>query len=148
MNPGVHVRVAHLSDPHFGTIVPAVRDALLADLLSQPPDLILVTGDITQRARREQFVQAREFFNALPPVPRLCLPGNHDLPLFDVLARAINPYEHYRWYIGKDLEPTYVDDRIAVLCIDATSRLRHKDGALRAEQIERVAADLAQMNRP
>lgn len=146
--PALNLRIAHLSDPHFGTVVPAVRDALLADLLAQPPDLILLTGDITQRARRDQFVQAREFLDALPQVPRLCLPGNHDLPLFDVITRAIKPYDHYRWYIAKDLEPRYVDDRIAVLCVDATSRLRHKDGALGAQQIGRAAAALRQFDRP
>jgi 3',5'-cyclic AMP phosphodiesterase CpdA len=145
---GLHLRIAHLSDPHFGTIVPAVRDALLADLLAQPPDLILLTGDITQRARREQFVQAREFLDTLPAVPRLCLPGNHDLPLLDVIARAIKPYDYYRNYIEPDLEPTYVDDRIAVLCVDATSRLRHKNGALSAQQIERAVAQLSLLDRP
>jgi len=148
VTPALNLRIAHLSDPHFGTIVPAVRDALLAELLAQPPDLILLTGDITQRARRDQFVHAREFLDALPPVPRLCLPGNHDLPLFDVITRAIKPYDHYRWYIAKDLEPTYVDERVAVLCIDATSRLRHKDGALSAQQIGRAATALQQLDRP
>jgi 3',5'-cyclic AMP phosphodiesterase CpdA len=148
MTPGLHLRIAHLSDPHFGTAVPAVRDALLAELLAQPPDLIILTGDITQRARRNQFVQAREFLAALPPVPRLCLPGNHDLPLFDVLARAVKPYDYYRWYIAQDLQPTYVDERIAVVCVDATSRLRHKDGVLGEQQIERAAVLLSQQERP
>jgi 3',5'-cyclic AMP phosphodiesterase CpdA len=148
MTPALHLRIAHLSDPHFGTIVPAVRDALLAELLAQPPDLLVLTGDITQRARREQFMQAREFLDALPPVPRLCLPGNHDLPLFDVITRALKPYDHYRSYIASDLAPTYVDDRIAVLCVDATSRLRHKDGALSTQQIARVTSQLAALDRP
>jgi 3',5'-cyclic AMP phosphodiesterase CpdA len=142
------MRIAHLSDPHFGTAVPAVRGALLGELLANPPDLILVTGDITQRARRDQFVEARDFLRALPPVPKLCLPGNHDLPLFDVFTRALQPYDHYRRHISAELEPVFIDQRIAVLCIDATSRLRHKDGALSAEQIDRTAAKLARQTQP
>ena len=148
MSAVLHMRIAHLSDPHFGTVIPAVRDALLGELQTHPPDLILLTGDITQRARREQFVEARGFLDALPRVPRLSLPGNHDLPLFDVLTRMVKPYDHYRWYISRDLQPEFVDDRVAVLCVDATSRLRHKDGRLTDPQIERTAARLAQLDRP
>ena len=144
----MRMRVAHLSDPHFGTVVPAVRDALLGELQTHPPDLILITGDITQRARRDQFVEARSFLDALPRVPRLCLPGNHDLPLFDVITRMVKPYDHYCWYISQDLQPEFVDERVAVLCVDATSRLRHKDGALTPSQIERTAERLAELDRP
>ncbi|MET0282043.1 MAG: metallophosphoesterase [Steroidobacteraceae bacterium] len=144
----VRMRVAHLSDPHFGTVVPAVREALHAELHAQPPDLILLTGDITQRARRDQFVQARDFLASLPAVPRLCLPGNHDLPLFDLVARAVKPYDYYRQFISRDLQPQYVDDRIAVLCVDATSRFRHKDGKISQRQVEHTAAQLTQTRRP
>ena len=142
------IRIAHLSDPHFGTIVPEVRDALLAQLIAQPPDLIVLTGDITQRARRDQFMEARDFLRALPPVQRLCLPGNHDIPLFDVVTRVLNPYGKFRNFISADLEPEFVDDRIAVLCVDATRRLRHTDGELGERQIQRVARRLAMLDRP
>ena len=148
MSASLLMRIAHLSDPHFGTVIPAVRDALLGELQTHPPDLILLTGDITQRARRDQFVEARSFLDALPRVPRLALPGNHDLPLFDLLTRMVKPYDHYRWYISPDLQPEFVDERVAVLCVDATSRLRHKDGRLTDPQIERVADRLAQLDRP
>ena len=66
-----------------------MRAALLAALHAAPPDLIVVTGDITQRARVAQFKLAAAFFEALPDVPRVCLPGNHDLPLFDVFTRLL-----------------------------------------------------------
>ena len=148
MSAGLLMRIAHLSDPHFGTVIPAVRDALLGELQTHPPDLILLTGDITQRARRDQFVEARRFLDALPRVPRLSVPGNHDLPLFDLITRMVKPYDHYRWYISRDLQPEFVDDRVAVLCVDATSRLRHKDGRVTDPQIERTAERLAQLDRP
>jgi 3',5'-cyclic AMP phosphodiesterase CpdA len=148
VSAGLLMRIAHLSDPHFGTVIPAVRDALLGELQTHPPDLILLTGDITQRARRDQFVEARRFLDALPRVPRLSVPGNHDLPLFDLITRMVKPYDHYRWYISRDLQPEFVDDRVAVLCVDATSRLRHKDGRLTDPQIERTAGRLAELDRP
>jgi 3',5'-cyclic AMP phosphodiesterase CpdA len=144
----VHLRIAHLSDPHFGTVVPAVQRALEGELQMHPPDLILLTGDITQRARRNQFEQARSFLDALPKVPCLVLPGNHDLPLFDVLTRMVKPYGHYRRYISPDLQPGFVDARLGVICVDATSRLRHKDGALTRHQIDSTAQKLAGLDVP
>lgn len=148
MTAPIALRIAHISDPHFGTEVPAVRDALLADLTSEPPDLLLLTGDITQRARRAQFASARAFLEALPPMPMLCLPGNHDLPLFDVFTRFTRPYERFRRYISPDLEPQFEDPRLAVLCIDATSPRRHKDGAVDAAQVQRTAARLQGLAQP
>ena len=144
----VHLRIAHMSDPHFGTVVPAVRSALLGELQMHPPDLIMLTGDITQRARRAQFEEARRFLQALPGVPCLVLPGNHDLPLFDVFTRLVKPYGHYRRYVSQQLEPSFLDERVAVFCVDATSRLRHKDGALTVEQIESTARRLARVDAP
>jgi 3',5'-cyclic AMP phosphodiesterase CpdA len=144
----VHLRIAHMSDPHFGTVVPAVRSALLGELQMHPPDLILLTGDITQRARRAQFEDARSFLQELPRVPCLAVPGNHDLPLFDVFTRMVKPYDHYRRYISQQLEPSFIDKRVAVLCVDATSRLRHKDGALTAKQIESTARTLEGVDAP
>lgn len=141
-------RVAHLSDPHFGTVVPAVQDALQKDIQRDPPDLILLTGDITQRARRSQFAEARQFLDSLPPVPRLTLAGNHDLPLFDIFSRMVRPYGNYRSYIARDLQPQFADPRVAVVCVDATSPLRHKDGALTVAQIEVAAAKLAGFGTP
>lgn len=148
MSTSVCVRIAHISDPHFGTVVPAVREALLHDLHESPPELILLTGDITQRARRGQFREAAAFLEALPAVPRLCLPGNHDIPLFDVFTRALNPYRNYRRYIAADLAPSFVDERVAVLCVDATRRTRHTDGVLDEAQIEAVAQRLARVKAP
>ncbi len=141
------LRIAQISDPHFGTEVPQVRDALRAALLQAPPDLLIVTGDITQRARRAQFAAARDFLQSLP-VPRICLPGNHDLPLFDLFTRVLRPYARFRDYISPQREPEYTDARLAVVCVDATSPRRHKDGAVDAQKVERVAARLRQLPQP
>lgn len=144
---GAPLHIAQISDPHFGTEVQAVRDALQAELLEARPDLLIVTGDITQRARRAQFAAARDFLRALP-MPRVCLPGNHDLPLFDLFTRVMRPYARYRHFISPELAPQYIDPRVAVVCVDATSPRRHKDGAVDAPTVARVAAQLRALPQP
>ena len=141
------LRIAHISDPHFGTEVPVVRDALRADLLAAPFDLLLVTGDITQRARRAQFAAARDFLAELS-MPVLCQPGNHDLPLFDLFTRVVRPYARFRSYLSASLEPEFIDPRLAVLSVDATSPRRHKDGRLDQPAVMRTAARLRELPQP
>jgi 3',5'-cyclic AMP phosphodiesterase CpdA len=129
-------RLLHLSDPHFGTERPAVVRALL-DLLPQlEPDLVVLSGDITQRARRRQFDSAGRFVAALAPLPLLAVPGNHDIPLFNLPARLLFPYAGYRRIFGAELAPTFGDERVNVVGFNSTSRWRHKHGALRVGQLE------------
>src|SRR5690606_33289738 len=87
--------LAQLSDTHFGTEQPEVVEALVAWMQDHAPDLVIFSGDITQRARRNQFQAARRFIDRIPKHNLLTIPGNHDLPLFDLLRRTINPYGYY-----------------------------------------------------
>ncbi len=136
--------VAQLSDTHFGTEQPEVVQALIAWMQDHAPDLVIFSGDITQRARRDQFRAARRFIDQIPKHDLLTIPGNHDLPLFDVLRRTINPYGYYREFFGEELEPTYEDERVLVIGLNTTSPLRHKDGKVTDEQVARVERQLAQ----
>ena len=131
-----------VSDPHFGTEQPAVMDALA--LLAQPlrPDLVVLSGDITQRAGRRQFQAARAFVDRLG-APLLAIPGNHDIPLFNLGQRLCRPYAHYREAFGEDLEPVHATPDLLVLGINTTRWWRHKNGAVSRTQIERVANRLA-----
>ena len=81
-----------ISDPHFGTEQAPVVDALLTLAHAQRPDLVVLSGDITQRARRAQFAAARRFVERLAPSALLAIPGNHDIPLFNPVARLLWPY--------------------------------------------------------
>lgn len=135
------MNIVQLSDPHFGTEVPAVTTALLQCLRAQPIDLLILSGDITQRARREQFHAARAFIDALA-APTLVVPGNHDIPLFDLPRRLFSPYGRYAAHFGRDLQPVFENDRVLVLGVDATRRYRHIDGQIDARQIDAVAARL------
>jgi len=131
-----------VSDTHFGTERAPVVEALVALARQQRPDLVLLSGDITQRARRGQFHQARAFVDRLG-APLLAIPGNHDIPLFDIGARVLHPYARYRAAFGDELEPVHSSPDWLVLCVNTTRWYRHQNGAVSARQVERVAARLA-----
>src|SRR4051812_33482571 len=91
--------VAHLSDLHFGRHDAATAEALLESLQEQQPDLVIVSGDLTQRARRSEFAEARKFLDRIATA-KLVVPGNHDVPLFNLLRRALTPFKHYEDHIA------------------------------------------------
>lgn len=130
-----------ISDTHFGTEQAPVVDALRALSHAQQPDLLVLSGDITQRARRAQFDSARAFVDRLG-VPMLAIPGNHDIPLFDLFARLWQPYAGHRAAFGDDLEPVHASADLLVVGVNTTRWYRHENGEVSARQIERVAERL------
>ncbi len=128
-----------VSDPHFGTERAPVVAALESLVQAQRPDVLLLSGDITQRATRAQFASARAFVDRLQVPAVLAVPGNHDIPLFNLAARLLWPYARYGRAFGTDLEPQFENDDVLVLALNTTRRWRHVDGAVSAAQIERVA---------
>jgi 3',5'-cyclic AMP phosphodiesterase CpdA len=134
--------VIHISDPHFGQADPVIAGALLEEINALRPALVAISGDLTQRARRVQFLAAREWLDRLES-PYLVVPGNHDIPLFDLLRRFGAPRERYLHFISADLAPCYHDDELAVCGIDTTKRFTVKSGRILREQAERVTALLA-----
>jgi len=135
--------VLQLSDPHFGTERPQAMAGLAQLCRELRPDLLLVTGDITQRARRHEFAAARAFFDRLDVPARLVVPGNHDIPLFDVFSRAFHPYRRYASAFGPALEGEFDRDDLLVIALNTTRRWRHKHGEVSPAQVERVADRLA-----
>lgn len=132
----------HISDTHFGTEVPDVVEALVRLAHARKPDVLVFSGDITQRARATQFAQARAFCDRLRIAHRVVLPGNHDIPLFDLAARVWRPYAGYQHAFGPLLEQELDLPDLLVLGVNTTRALRHKDGEVSARQIERVAQRL------
>ncbi len=130
--------VLHLSDTHFGTEQPQVVEALVALAAQQRPDLVLLSGDITQRARPEQFRAAKAFVDRLG-APVLAIPGNHDIGLFDLWARLTNPYARFAAAFGADLEPIHASQDLLVIGVNTTRAWRHKHGEVSTAQIDRVA---------
>ena len=129
--------LVHLSDLHFGRIDPAILDPLLDTVAAIAPHVVVVSGDLTQRARSAEFKQARQFLERLPR-PRIIIPGNHDVPLYRIWERFLSPFGKYRRHIDVDLEPSFVDDEIAVLGINTARALTFKNGRINDEQIASI----------
>jgi 3',5'-cyclic AMP phosphodiesterase CpdA len=133
--------IAHLSDPHFGRLQPTTVEALVSCVVGVKPDLVVVSGDLTQRAKHAEFEEARRFLDALPS-PQIVVPGNHDVPLYNIFARTLKPLSKYQRYIDDDLEPFYSDDEIAVLGINTARSFTFQNGRVDRKQVERSSARL------
>jgi 3',5'-cyclic AMP phosphodiesterase CpdA len=131
-----------ISDTHFGTEQPQVLEALVALAAQQRPDLVVLSGDITQRARPYQFRAAKAFTDRLV-APVLAVPGNHDIALFDLWSRLTKPYARYATAFGSDTEPTHASADWLVIGVNTTRAWRHKNGEVSTTQIDRVARRLS-----
>jgi 3',5'-cyclic AMP phosphodiesterase CpdA len=130
--------IVHLSDLHFGRIHLPTIEPLIQMIHATRPDLVAVSGDLTQRARTAQFQEARAFLDRLP-FSRLVVPGNHDIPLHNLFNRFARPLSRYRRYISLETAPLFVDDEIAVAGVNTARSLTTKYGRINDEQIARVA---------
>lgn len=130
-------RILHLSDLHFGRINPALIDPLMKIVREVDPHLVAISGDLTQRARSYQFLQARSFLDALPK-PQIVVPGNHDIPLHNPFARFFEPLTKYRRYITNDLQPIYEDDEMVIAGVNTARSLVFKGGRINESQVERL----------
>jgi len=136
--------LVQLSDLHFGRTEAALIEPLLAAIASIAPDVVVVSGDLTQRAKASEFEAARAFLDRLPQ-PCIVVPGNHDVPLYRVWERFLSPLGKYKRYVTEDLEPVYADDEIAVVGINTARSLTFKDGRINAQQIAAIRERLAPM---
>jgi 3',5'-cyclic AMP phosphodiesterase CpdA len=136
--------ILHLSDLHFGHLNPATLEPLRAIAERLGPHVVAVSGDLTQRARASQFRQARDYLATLPK-PQIVVPGNHDVPLYDVFSRFARPLDNYRRYITEDLEPFYKDDEIAVIGLNTARSWTFKGGRVNERQVARVRERLCEL---
>lgn len=119
------LRLLHISDLHFGPpYVPDVGSALLRAAAGLRADIIVASGDFTQRARREQFAEAREFLSQLPDAPLVTVPGNHDVPLYRVGERMRSPLALYQEYICPELDQIHRFDDAVIVALNSTAPLR------------------------
>jgi len=133
--------IVHLSDLHFGKIDEAILAALIAVIQKITPNLVVVSGDFTQRARSSQFEQARAFLETIR-APRIAVPGNHDVPMRNLFARFFRPLAKYRRYITEDLAPFYRDEEIMVVGINTARSLTIKGGRINESQMANVCERL------
>ncbi len=138
--------LVHLSDLHFGRVDATLLAPLTQTIASLAPDMVVVSGDLTQRARIAQFQAARQFLDTLP-TPQIIVPGNHDVALHNVVRRFLRPLDRYRRYVTDDLEPFYDDAEIAVVGINSARSLTIKGGRINPVQIARVRERFAQASK-
>lgn len=139
-------KILHISDLHFGSpYVHAVGEALQAIVPSLEPEAIVVSGDLSQRARRHEFEQARGFLQRLPEVPMMVIPGNHDVPLWRVAERLFTPHKIYREVISEDLNPILQLDGVILVGLDSTSPRRSiSNGRIHLDQLDHCERIFAQ----
>ncbi|MBI3465342.1 MAG: metallophosphoesterase, partial [Planctomycetes bacterium] len=128
----------HISDLHFGPhYLPDVGEAVLRAAVTLEPDIIVASGDFTQRAKPREYEAAQTFLARLPPVPLVVTPGNHDIPLYRVMERLFTPYDLYRQHISKDLDTVLRHPAAVIAAINSTSPLRAiTNGRIRSRQLD------------
>jgi len=134
--------LVHLSDLHFGRVDQALLNPLRELVERVAADVVVISGDLTQRAKVEEFEAARAFLDSLPG-PQIVVPGNHDISLYNVLRRFARPLSRYRRYITDDLDPVYIDDEIAVVGVNTARSLTIKDGRVSRAQVATIRRRLA-----
>jgi 3',5'-cyclic AMP phosphodiesterase CpdA len=129
--------IVHMSDIHFGAHQEELAESLLTDVAAQEPDLVVVSGDLTQRARPRQFEQARAFLDRLPG-PVLTVVGNHDLPLVNLPRRFVSQTRRYEHYITPDLDPIVALPGLVAVGLDTMPAWRWKAGHVSPRQVDIV----------
>jgi 3',5'-cyclic AMP phosphodiesterase CpdA len=131
------MRIAHISDLHFGRHNPALLEPFFEDLRVLCPDIIIISGDLTQRALPEQFKLFSDFLQCLK-IPVLVVPGNHDIPLYNPLSRFLHPFKRYKNYISTELEVSFSNDEVNILGVNSVCPYQIKDGRLTKRTLERI----------
>ena len=134
--------IVHLSDIHFGRLHPSLVAPLASTITELRPDLLAVSGDLTQRARRREFADARRFLDSLA-FPRVVLPGNHDVPLYNVFTRFATPLARYKRAITTDLSPVYRDEEMIVVGVNTARSLTWGEGRINQRQVDEIVRTLS-----
>ncbi len=137
--------IAHISDIHFGQADNGVVERLVEKIVELDPDLLVVSGDLTQRARTGQFREAQAFLERLPK-PHLIVPGNHDVPLYNIFDRFINPLTKFKKFITSDLTPEFLDEELAVFGINTARSMTIKGGRVSEEQVDELQQRLCEID--
>ncbi|MES2965651.1 MAG: metallophosphoesterase [Bdellovibrionota bacterium] len=137
---GHRIKIAHLSDPHFGTTTREKKDALREILMNLSPDWVVLSGDITQRAHKTQFEEAKAFCDSLTPLDVMSIPGNHDIPLFDLSSRLFSPYAGFENDFGFPVSDRRKKGPFEIILCNSTDRFRHIQGELHSRDLARLGS--------
>ncbi len=131
--------LVHVSDLHFGRIEPSLLAPLTDTIRQVRPDVVVVSGDLTQDARDAEFAEAKRFLAGLPQ-PQVVIPGNHDMPFYNPVRRILTGLDRYRHWINENIEPCYSDPELMIVTANTVRLLSVRGGRINEAQIEMVAA--------
>jgi 3',5'-cyclic AMP phosphodiesterase CpdA len=139
-------RLVHISDLHFGRTDELLVTAITQKIRELRPDVLVVSGDLTQRARSWQFEQAHQFLDTFD-CARIVVPGNHDVPMFNLFERFSSPLAKYRRYISPDLSPTYQDEEVSIVGINTARSFTRSGGSISDIQIDAACRFFSKVHR-
>jgi 3',5'-cyclic AMP phosphodiesterase CpdA len=134
MSNNSEIKIIHLSDLHFGTVFNHVVNPLLRTIEALSPDLVVVSGDLTQRAKKWEFAEAADFLDKVN-VPKLIVPGNHDIPLFNLYRRFLKPLKRFGHFLKERGLTVYSGNKIFVLGLNTARSFTWKEGDISEEQL-------------
>jgi 3',5'-cyclic AMP phosphodiesterase CpdA len=113
------ITIVHLGDLHFGKDVDLKQIAALEDFVARTkPDVVCVTGDVTQRARVGELQRALAFVQSMERhAPVHVIPGNHDVQWWKAIlpfTKALGRWTKYRAVFGEELAPVLATPRFVV----------------------------------
>jgi 3',5'-cyclic AMP phosphodiesterase CpdA len=138
-------KIIQLSDLHFGRTNPVIVAALQKFIPLLHPDIVVVSGDLTQRARETEFREARAFLDGLP-FPKIIVPGNHDVPLYNLIRRFYKPLRRFSGLIHPDAEPQYIDSEVAIIGLNTARPFVFKGGRVSRSQVKKLEATLSSLS--
>jgi len=127
--------IVHISDPHFGTEDRQIVNVLLSEINSLSPELVVISGDLTQRALNKQFKKAKDFITKINS-PKIVIPGNHDIPLYNLFKRYFSSFDKYKRFIYPVKYPEHKTDKLVVVGVNTSTPFRSQSGRIKEEDIE------------
>ena len=134
--------VVQISDLHFGNNDLSLLAPLQQAITALAPHVLVISGDLVEHATKEEFHQARAFLDSLPS-PQIVVPGNHDLPFYNLAERALFGLTRYKHFITPDTSPAYRDDEIAILGANTSRVWPIRGGSLSSTQLDKLEAQFA-----
>ncbi len=132
------MKIIQISDLHFGMNQTEIIEYFLEDLASIKPDVIIISGDLTQRATEEHYQLFQKFLKLLPVAQVLIVPGNHDIPMYNPIERLLYPFSRYKEFVSPQLESSYMNKEVNILGVNSATPYKVKDGRLGERTIKRI----------
>ncbi len=137
--------IVHISDLHFGRVLKATVEPLVEAINTLSPDVLVVSGDLTSLATKNEFAEAKQFLARLP-YPQIVVPGNHDIPMLAVFRRMVTPLRSWRNWFSPITEPIFEDEELAIVGLNTARGRSIDNGKISQRQLDRLSAHMAKVS--